>query len=544
MKRTLSGELSPTPLPVQSGTPTGTEHGNTAPPPVAPDVHRHEPDQDILADWMNATNEELPDLNSLLQQIPDTPPVVSARDGAASVEELSDAESEDRAYHYIYPFETAFAGLLHKSRYKRFFSLESLNIAAPLPEQHRALVDALGSNTVMRELTLRDVNCEGMLTAIAEGMAKNTTLRALNFSGFDASGREICPAGSGVWLANILKTNKHLKELDITCCCALTAHDYLELFEALKDNCTLKKLFAVQPSTVGEEDLVITQEHIEILAANQHLRELSLPWWHMTSEAIDAFADILQTHPTLTSLGLGDSTVDQLLPLWNALENSVRINFISIGFQHCYEQDEWWTWDKDLSSGLDGYDSDTLASPPKSRMNKEQVAATFEVLSRCAGLSSVSLGDLDEFDSLVDFLKANPRIREVNLWFDFERLESTEKLAGLLEFAKSCSQLTRFNFSEGHTRLNDADDKFLDKLIKQTKLNRENTEDLPAAAAGMSVMLGVQRDEPAALPELPMELTQQVAEAVLQNLTSFDAQTIFNTLAPYSEVSSKMGNKS
>lgn len=177
-------------------------------------------------------------------------------------------------------------------------------------------------------------------------------------------------------------------------------------------------------------------------------------------------------------------------------------------------------------------------------MNKEQVAATFKVLSRCAGLISVSLGDLDEFDSLVNFLKANPRIREVNLWFDFENLDSTAKLAGLLKFAKSCSQLTHFNFSEDHTRLNDTDVKFLDKLIQQTKFNLENTTNLPAAAAGMSVMLGVQRDEPAALPELPMELTQQVTEAVLQNLTSLDAQTIFNTLVPYSEVSSKMGNKS
>ena len=177
-------------------------------------------------------------------------------------------------------------------------------------------------------------------------------------------------------------------------------------------------------------------------------------------------------------------------------------------------------------------------------MNKEQVAATFEVLSRCAGLISVSLGDLDEFDSLVDFLKANPRIREVSLWFDIERLEGTEKLAGLLEFAKSCSQLTHFNFFEGHTRLNDTDITFLDKLIQQTELNLENSANLPAAAAGMSVMLGLQRNEPAALPELPMDVTQQVAEAVLQNLTSADAQTVFNTLAPYGEVSYKMRNKS
>ena len=543
MKRTLSGELSPTPLPVQAGAPTGTAQDNTALPPAAPDVHTQQPNQDILADWMNAANEALPDLNSLLQQIPDTPPVLNARNGEASVEESSDAESED-SHDYHFPFERAFAELLDESRYKPAFSLDSRDIAAPSPEQRRALVNALGSNTVTKVLTLRDVNCEGMLAAIAEGMANNTALRALNFSGFDTSDRYICPAGSGVWLANMLKTNQHLKELNITCCYELTTHDYLQLFEALKDNCTLKKLFAEQPSKYGAKDLEITQEHIEKLAANQHLRELSLPWWYMTREAFVAFADILQTHPTLTALGLGDSSVDQLQPLWSALKKNVRINFISIGFSHCYEWSKPdWDWDKDPSFSL-AYDPDTLTSPPKSRMNKEQVAARFEVLSRCAGLSSVSLGDLDEFDSLVDFLKANPRIREVHLWFDIKRLESTEKLAGLLEFAKSCSQLTYFNFTEGDTKLNDTDIKFLNNLIQQTELNLENSANLPAAAAGMSVMLGVQRDEPAALPELPIDVTQQVAEAVLQNLISIDAQTVFNALAPYGEVSAKMRNKS
>ena len=541
MKRTLSGELSPTPLPVQAGAPTGTAQDNTALPPAAPDVHTQQPNQDILADWMNAANEALPDLNSLLQQIPDTPPVLNARDGEASVEELSDAESED-SDDYHFPFERAFAELLDESRYKPAFSLDSRDIAAPSPEQRRALVNALGSNTVTKVLTLTEVDCEGMLAAIAEGMAKNKTVRTLDLSGSHSSGS--CPAGSGVWLANILKTNQHLKELNITGCDELTTHDYLQLFEALKDNCTLKRLFAEQPSKYRAKGFQITQEHIEKLAANQHLQALYLPWGKMTSEAIDAFADILQTHPTLTALGLGDSSVDQLLPLWSALEKNVRIDFISIGFSHCYEWSKPdWDWDKDPSFSL-AYDPDTLTSPPKSRMNKEQVAATFEVLSRCAGLSSVSLGNLDEFDSLVDFLKANPRIREVHLWFDIERLESTEKLAGLLEFAKSCSQLTYFNFTEGDTKLNYTDIKFLNNLIQQTELNLENSANLPAAAAGMSVMLGVQRDEPAALPELPIDVTQQVAEAVLQNLTSLDAQTVFNTLAPYGEVSAKMRNKS
>ena len=238
MKRTLSGELSPTPLSLQAGAPTGTEQNNTAPPPAAPDVHAHEPDQDILADWMNAANEELPDLNSLLQQIQDTPPVVSARDGEASVEELSDAESED-SDDYSHPFDTSFAELLDESRYKPAFSLNSRDIAAPSPEQRQALVDALGSNTVTQVLSLRDVKCKSMLAAIAEGLAKNKTVRTLDLGDCHFRNSDSCPAGSGIWLANMLKTNQHLEKLEITFCHELTTHDYLKLFEALKDNCTL-----------------------------------------------------------------------------------------------------------------------------------------------------------------------------------------------------------------------------------------------------------------------------------------------------------------
>ena len=180
MKRTLSGELSPTPLPVQAGAPTGAAQDNTALPPAAPDVHTHEPDQDILANWMNAAHEELPDLNSLLQQMPHTPPILSPRDGEDSVEEFGEI-------NLTRSFEEVYGPFLNQTHENPIFILgrfDYYNAWALSPEQRQKVARAIGTNSILKTLSIRQRHTEGLLDAVALNKEDDLTLPVQEFEDY------------------------------------------------------------------------------------------------------------------------------------------------------------------------------------------------------------------------------------------------------------------------------------------------------------------------------------------------------------------------
>ena len=525
MKRTLSGELSPTPLPVQAGAPTGAEQDNTALPPAAPDVHTHEPDQDILADWMNAANEALPDLNSLLQQMPHTPPILSPRDGEDSVEEFG----EINVINVTRSFEEVYGPFLNQTHENPIFILgrfDYYNAWALSPEQRQKVARAIGTNSILKTLSIRQRHTEGLLDAVAEGMATNTQIETLIL-------KSSCPAGSGALLAAILRSNQHLKILDISGCSELTAEDMHAVFDALQVNCTLTYL-----NTSEDEDdnrFTCGKELIQKLGANRGLKTLYLPG-KLTLAGIEALGGVLEIHPSLTCLGLG-----YLLPhaltgaaLGCALEKAARITAIDVDF---------------FSTVPDFDGAKYLADPDYEDCffdaNRAALQSAMDGIGKCPALSSMFFRNvLMDSDGLIAFMEANPKIIELCLSEDRDKIlyKLADDLKKILAFSRSTSQLVSFAFEkciDDQGFMDDEEFAVMQEIRSQTALNFANLAQAKDAGMGMSVMLDVQAYEPEALPVLPPEITLQLADAVLQNLTPADAKTVFDTVAPYAQFTLK-----
>ena len=527
MKRTLSGKLQPTTPPVITGTDMQESlaedpqaPGDVA-PPGTPVMRTPEADDGTQADWQAATwlhddlLDELPDADTLLQMMPHTPPVERPRSPEASTGDVQDVQneeagSEDTANDSYY-FDKEFAALLDASLHPEAFSIDNSDIPTPTPEQWQSLAQALGKNRVTTYLALFSVTCNGVLAAVAEGMKTNTVISTLNLS-------LSCTAGEGALLATILKSNRHLENLFIQDCELLTAEDYLAVFAALPGNATLKELDAVR--TGKANTLHIGKELAAYLAANHTLESISLPWSELSPEGLKAVAELLRVHPSLVGLGLGTMPTDEarVSALTLLLANNSRITNIRVDLQCFMPQVDW-----------DGGE----------QLRKERLAHTLGSIGQCSGLTSITLDNFYDMDCLVEFLKRHPQLTAVNLFDEYSDYgdHAVQALEKLLKFAKQCSQLTAVSFRR-HRELTSEERKCLAKLKQQTRVNRirqHNEGLLPAAGAGMSVMLGVQRNEPQALPELPVEVTMQLAEAAVQYLRPADTRAVFGVVAPYGE---------
>lgn len=535
MKRTLSGELPPSTAPAIAGKDTEenpaaelqTQDVATKPttPPATPAMHTPDTENGMLADWQAAAwqSDELPDLPILPQTMPHTPPVELPRLANAVEMESSEEDNHGNAYGLL-PFEHAFEDLLDASRTGTKFSIIDLEIVAPTPSQQQALAQAIGRHTTLQTLELLSIRCDGLLAAVAEGMAMNQSIRTLNLGDTSIDGSiccdgysVTCAAGSGVLLAQILTTNHGLKKLDISGCTGLTAKDYLDLFTALKENGTLESLHANQENP---EALQIGPEAIDLLVLNRGLKMLALPWETMTREAFAAFGRLLKAHTRLAMIDLEGFRRDGSLAkaLGQALKHGSRITTIGID---CLHLDDWHSW-----------------SPDEVPLRKALIAAVFEAIAQCPGVKSVHIGNLPYVDNLVDLLRANPGISKLSLSYPMaisvEKIEDV--LQGLALFMQSANQISSFSyqqtFLEHFPRRSS-----IEKLYALALTNSLSHTQMASAGLGISVMLGMQRNEEGALPELPTDVTKQLAEAIVQNLRPADTRAVFAEVRPYGEVS-------
>ncbi len=534
MKRTLSGELKPSTPPVITGADTeenlaeDTQASGDVPPPGTPVMRTPEADDGTEINWqaLNWLPDDLPDADALLQMMPHTPPIERQRLPQAalqeSVEENEDG-GEDSGEDDWCPFEESFRHFLDPACEAARFTLDDTDIATPSPAQRKALAQGIGRNTSLHTLALLDIRCKGLLAAVAEGMASNQGIRTLNLGDTTGHGDSTgcggsvsCPAGSGVLLAQILATNSRLTRLDISGCNNLKAKDYLDVFTALKDNDTLEYLHANRHRT---DALQIGAGDIDMLAVNRGLKMIGLPWGALTHEAFAAFGKVLQAHANLFTLDLGTFTTDGLLAcaLGDALKHGTRITTIAI---NCLALDDW-----------------HALNPDDTPHRKARIATVFRAIAQCPGLKSVQISNLLYFDCLLDLLRAHPGISQLVLRYPemiaVEQIE--EGLQQLAGYMQASNQISFFSF-EQPVRSPLQSVSFVKELYTLAIDNLLTSAQTPSAGMGMSVMLGVQRNEPQALPELPLDVTMQLAEAVVQNLTPADTQAVFGAVTPYAEV--------
>lgn len=407
--------------------------------------------------------------------------------------------------------------------------------------------------------------------AIAEGLSSNNTLQSMHASG-------ACKRGTGAALANILINNRSLKQLDISDCTLLTIGDWLAIWAALKDNHTLEELNArggamggagsllaqalvandslrrldLAYSTMTADDLLAigkvlpgnrTLEILKLghanspekqsaikmlltgLLANQSLKALGLPDVQ-SAEIIGALTEVLRIHPALCELDLGIITDEEsmLAALSEAMTSAARLTCIRFSLNAFRSAD-----DDDATSEDDG-------EPGKGRRTAG-VATLFDALGQCTSLERVEIDDaFFHLDALLAFLRKHPRIREVEARGRWTDAGAATHMTAILAFVKSSSQLI-------HCRISTAGLAETTELGKLTQLesdiaqaaatNRANHQQRPVAARGMAAMLGRQAGKPDARPELPLDITQTLAAAIVRHAHPDDAKRIFDTVSPY-----------
>lgn len=432
-------------------------------------------------------------------------------------------------------------------------SLKRLDIRSEDPPFNRAhikvedwfvIADGVKNNKSLQSMNARGACMQGAGAALATILIRNHTIRQLDISACPSmtigdwlavwAALKVNPTleelnaghgameGSGFMLSQALIANHRLKRLDLGHC-TMTSDDLLALGKALPANHSLENLTLGHAHSLEKQTAIRTL--LTALPANASLKALGLPDMQ-PAQNIAALAEVLRIHPTLRELDLGIIANEEgmVAALSGAMGSAARLTCVKLDLDSFRP-----------ISHVDADDDNDMAQERQPR--KARVAEIFDALGQCASLERVEIGDaFFHLDTLLAFLRKHPHIREVEVHGNFMDDKVADFMTALLDFAKNSGQLTHCRIStKGLWLAKDPETlNQLEKNIEQAAaLNLANHRQLPAATQGMAMMLGLQANEPDALPELPLDITRALATAAVRHTRPNDAKRIVDTLSSY-----------
>ena len=400
------------------------------------------------------------------------------------------------------------------------FELSETNIGTHTSEQIKSLTEILRKNTSLKVLKFYEVKFANTLPAILEGIAGNSSIETLEL------GHSLTP-GCGKWLADMLRSNQTIKKLVFTVGDSRHFSEVESGMIALQENKTLEILEFKSNASIrlqGDHPL------IKSIMANQTLKTLRLPnLLEPSQETEEAMAQLVRGHPQLSSIHFGypPNSPKPLMTLAEAIKSNQRLNQIGINW--------------------------LLYAPHqiKRQSQLQDIENFLSVAGRSPSLNSVTFDCFDYIDCLIDFLNAHPQIRKIGV--TNASLGNMNFLEKLLSFVKSSSQITDIAFpdkSSGHHQVSyyAATREALEKALeKAAELNRELTSEIniTIAGIGLSGALRIARSLPAStakaldhdgIPELPSDVTIEIAKAISRHLKPADAKTIFDVFTPFARM--------
>ena len=151
-----------------------------------------------------------------------------------------------------------------------------------------------------------------------------------------------------------------------------------------------------------------------------------------------------------------------------------------------------------------------------------------EALGKFPNLSSITLEHMPATDHLINFLKTHPPISKIHLPNEDLFNESTR--AKVLALVEEFAHVQEFS-APPKTYLKDKKSlKFRSKFERALHLNRQLALYLPAASAGMKVLLDKKAGNNAELPFIPPEITNELALAIARHVPPAKAEAIFDEI--------------
>ena len=394
------------------------------------------------------------------------------------------------------------SALLRNSGLKTL-AISGLDLMSPTSEDRKEIVYGIKRNSSLEYLALSFISNNELIADIIEALADRQILKQLDLTTMNLKGLENS-------IVRLLTSNTNLRALKIV----LYSHDCLDeverIFKSIAHNRTLEILaFGGSRFPLG----LTGKNLLKLLALNQGLQEIRFPISNeMTDEAAAAITELINTHPTLTSIDIGRAPGNHhaRMLIAQALKSNPRIK-------------------KFAAESLAFVSMNTGDS-----VQPQHVTEFLNTIGDCPSLTALQLVDLSELDCLIKFLETHPQISEIDLPMDWiPSIETQEKLLALVRAYPHIKTLTIFNTPY----LSQQARPFRKELGQALAINREVGSDkrMTEASVAMKTLLDKKSMTDEELPFMPLDVTDELTKAIARHLPSAKAKAIFDELILHAE---------
>ena len=377
-------------------------------------------------------------------------------------------------------------------------SIQGVDLMSPSPENSKAFFDGIKRNSSLEILDLSMIRNSQLVAGIIEAMAEGKMLKRLDLTIMEAK-------GIGNSIARLLTSNTNLRALKIDFFSGQCLDEVESIFKSIAHNHTLEIL---DFSGSGFQFDLTGKNLLKLLALNQGLKEIRLsPSYDMTDEAVAALTELINTHPTLTSIHIGSVPTNHQdrMSIAHALKSNPRITKIAANL-------------------LAFYNFDIRGSE-----HPIHITEFLNTIGDCPSLTALSLESVPDLDCLIQFLETHPQISEIALPDDEIYSEGNqEKLLALVRGYPHIKTLTIKNpLLETEQAI-----QFRKELWQALAINREVGSDIriAEASAAMKALLDKKSTADEELPFVPLDVTNELTRAIARHVPAEKANAIFDEL--------------
>ena len=379
-----------------------------------------------------------------------------------------------------------------------------VDLISPTPEDREEIVDRIKRNSSLENLELKSISNNELIADIVDALADRQILKQLDLTVIQLD-------GIGKSIERLLTSNANFKALKFTFYSKASFEEVEIVLKTIAHNRTLENLdlrgtgFQFDP----------TRKNIpKFLAMNKGLKEIFFPdLYDMTDDMAAAITELINTHPTLTSIHIGcvPTNHQARMSIAHALKSNPRITKIAAHLGAFYSFD--------------------ISESERPLL----ITEFLNTIGDCPSLTALSLEILFNHDYLIQFLETHPQISEIVLPNDeISSIETQEKLLALVRGYPHIKTLTIADpFSETEQAM-----QFRKELGQALAINREVGSDkrMAEASVAMKTLLDKKSMADEELPFVPLDVTNELTKAIARHLPSAKAKAIFDELILHAPV--------
>ena len=364
---------------------------------------------------------------------------------------------------------------------------------------------SLEKNGSLRSISMQRTNGAAFISGFLQDAAKSQTLENIHLEYLD-----LTPLSET--LLKALNDNRNLKSVSVKGC-QLAFGTMTKILRSIQQHPGLQSLDFSKAQIPYDELQFIGEPIQELLVTNNQLNEL-LCRYTTSPVNIKALTLGLEANTTLSSL-----TMEALGHRSSSAANLSEINTRS-DIDHLFKSNK----------GL----RQIVIQIPSSRDDADY--SILRGLGKNTSIESLTIENLVHLDEVVDLMQSHAQFKHLTL--KTSRLDDTEKqqfwadMWRLVAVLNDNKNLLNFSLIDHSRCLSNRPDNPILRIDNVTTRNRIRRM-APLAGAVMSRRQNLLSHVPGALPTLPPEINQLLFEATIDYMSPNDAQTLYNTVLPF-----------